>query len=154
VTTPRRSLLLLALVWVPACHHKTPEERIRSQVLAMAQAAEERKLGEIMEHISSRFHSSEGWDRDEVKSVLASEIFQGRFVRVFVAGLDVSLDSDTQARMKGKFVLGRSDAKTLQDLVGQSQMDAYEITGELELEDGDWRFVSASHRPLDAKEIL
>jgi hypothetical protein len=155
VRVPRRWLVLLApLTMALACHKKTPEEQIRSDVLEMARAAEERRLSEIMEHISRRFHSAEGWDRDEVKGVLASEILRGGLVRVFVANLDVSLESSTRARMKGKFVLGRSDAKTLQELLGQSQIDAYQIDGELELEDGLWRFVSASHRPLDSKDIL
>jgi len=138
----------------PACHRKTPEEQVRSEVLAMARAAEEPKLGDIMEHISVRFHSAEGWDRDEVKGVLASEILRAGRLRVFVADLDVTLDSSSRARMKGKFVLGRSDAKTLRELLEQSQIDAYEIDGALELEDGDWRFVSASHRRLDSKDIL
>jgi hypothetical protein len=147
-------VLLAALPLAAACHRKTPEEKIREEVRAMAHAAEERRLSDVMEHISPRFHSAEGWDRDEVKGVIATEIMRGAGVKVFVAHLDVSLESDTRAKMKGQFVLGRSDAKTLEDLLGQSQLDAYEIDGELELEDGDWRFISASHRPLDPKQLL
>ncbi|HEX4622783.1 MAG TPA: hypothetical protein VH208_14560, partial [Myxococcaceae bacterium] len=126
-------LLWVAVPWAAACRQKTPEEKIREEVLAMARAAEERRLTDVMEHISTRFHSAEGWDRDEVKGVIASEIMRGALVKVWVAHLDVSLDSSTRARMKGQFVLGRSDAKNLQDLLGQSQVDAYEIDGELEL---------------------
>jgi hypothetical protein len=161
VSLSRRWVLALAaalaglLIWIlwprgPV----TPEERIRRQVIDMARAAEHRDLSFIMEQVSPRFRSHEGWDRDEVKSVLASEILRGQWVRVFVVDFQVTVDTPRHAQMKGKFWLGRSDAKTLKELAAQSQVQGYEIDGELELEDGDWRFVSASHQPLDPSQFL
>jgi hypothetical protein len=89
-----------------------------------------------------------------VKGVLAAELFRGEWVRVFVADLDVTVDTPQRAHLKGQFLLGRSDAKTLKELAAQSQVQGYEIDGVLELEGEQWRFISATHRPLDPTQFL
>jgi hypothetical protein len=149
------ALALGGAAWVlwPA-GEESPKERIEREVTQMARAAEKRDLGFVMERISPRFRSSEGWGRDDLKGVLAAELLRGEWVRVFVADLDVTVDTPQRAHLKGKFLLGRSDAKTLKELAAQSQVQGYEIDGALELEGGQWRFLSATHLPLDPSQFL
>jgi hypothetical protein len=126
-------------------------ELVLRTVVQMAHAADERDVPGVMEHVSERFRSAEGWDQRELKAVVAHQLLSGQWVRVFTSEVEVTVTSPTQVELTGKFVFGRSAAKRLEDLARDSVLAAYAVEGRLEKEsDGEWRFVWASHRPLKA----
>ncbi|HEY8206855.1 MAG TPA: hypothetical protein VIG99_05190 [Myxococcaceae bacterium] len=133
----------------------TPEELILRKAVAMADAAERKDLGFIMKQVSERFRTEDGSSRDDVKGLLAGQLFRGEWVRVMTANVDVTMTSAATADFHGTYIFGRSEAKTLKDLAKESVIAAYEITARVEREsDGEWRFVSASWATADAASLL
>lgn len=128
----------------------SPEELIRQKAVQMAAAAEKKDLGFIMEQVSRDFRTEEGVSRDEVKGVLAGQLFRGQWVRVFTSDIEVSMTSAQSADFKGSYIFARSEAKVLKDLAKESVIGSYEITAKVLKEaDGEWRFVSATWRQAD-----
>ena len=131
----------------------SPEERIRRQVEEMAGAAEERDVGGILEHVSEKFRGEQGMGRDELRGYLAGQVLRGEWVRVLPMDLEVTLAGEDGADFSGKFVLARSEGDMAEQARAGS-VTAYLITGQLRREDGEWRFVSARHRPIDAADLF
>lgn len=133
----------------------TSEELIRRKAIAMADAAEKKDLGFIMKQVSDRFRTEDGLARDEVRGILAAQLFRGEWVRVFTANVEVTVTSPTTADFRGAYIFGRSQAKVLQDLAKESVIASYEITARLEREpDGEWRFVTATWRQADPSSLF
>lgn len=134
---------------------ETPEDLIRRQVIRMARAAEQQDLSAVLEGISERFRGPESGGRQEVKQLLAAQLFRRNWVRVFVADQQVTLISPTEAEFVGKFVLGGAEATELKTLAQESVVGSYEIKGKLAQEgDGQWRFVTASYRQLAPGQVF
>ncbi len=157
-----RVLLLLAVVsaalaaWLlwPAKKH-SPEQVIVREVNRMVDAAEKRDVGGVVEYVSERFRTTDGsMDRQQLKGFLAAQMLRGEWVRVWAVKLEPTVTSPTTANLVGTFVFGRANAASVKELPQASVFGQYEITGALELEqDGIWRFVSASYRPVDATQL-
>ena len=131
------------------------EELIKRKAIAMADAAQRKDVADVMKEVAPSFRSDEGMGRDEVRGVLAAQILRGEWVRVFTTGLEVSLTSPTTADFKGNYIFGRSEATDLKDLAKESVISAYEITARLQREsDGEWRFVWAKWRQVDATALF
>lgn len=127
-----------------------PEELVTQQVVEIARSAEQRKVGPILEKVSSTFHTDTGLGKDELRGILAREVVGGQWVRVFVTEIDPHLVAPDRVEVTARFVFGRSDAKQLKDLARESVLSAYEVTATSQHEaDGQWRFVEAKYRQLD-----
>ena len=153
MSTPRGyGIRLLCLTTVAAvsfgCRTKSAEDTVRERVLTMARAAEDRKLGTLMEGVSSRFHTADGLSRDELKGLLAAQLFAGRWLRVYPMKLEVRQTSPTQVEVAGTFILGRSRAVAVKDLLRDTSAQSERVDATFEREpDGEWRAVSAAHAP-------
>ncbi|MFZ5471039.1 MAG: hypothetical protein ACOZIN_16555 [Myxococcota bacterium] len=125
----------------------TPRELLERKVVQMTRAAEEKDLGEVMEHVSERFKSAEGLDKQGLRGILAGQLLRGGWVRVFVTDLAIAVTSDRHAALDATFIFARSDAKTLQELAKESVLSRYRVQSKVEKEtDGQWRFVSARYQ--------
>lgn len=132
-----------------------PEELIRRQAVAMADAAEKKDLGFIMKQVSADFRTADGYRKEDVRQILAAQLLRGEWVRVMTANVDVTMTSATTANFRGTYIFGRSKAKELKDLAKDSVIAAYEITGEVRREpDGEWRFVSAAWEQVEPASLL
>jgi hypothetical protein len=132
-----------------------PAELIRQRAIQMAAAAEKKDMGFIMEQISSRFRSEEGWGRDELRAYLAAQVLRGETRRVFTSDLETRMAGPTTVQLTGKYIFVRSDAKQLKDVARDTVIGSYQIDARAEKEaDGEWRFVWAAHRPVDLTEHL
>jgi hypothetical protein len=130
-------------------------DAIERRVVEMTRAAERRELGAVLDAVSERFRSGEGWDKQEVKGVVAAQILRGQWVRIFTTDLSITEVSPTRGDFQARFIFGRSQADRLEDLVRESVLSAYLIEGTFEREaDGEWRVVSARHRRLGPGELL
>ena len=132
-----------------------PEELIRRKAVAMADAAEKKDLGSIMEQVSKEFRTADGYRREDVRQMLAGQLLRGEWVRVMTANVDVTMTSKVSANFRGTYLFGRSKAKELKDLAKESVIAAYEITGEVRREeDGEWRFVAAAWEQVEPASLL
>ena len=130
-------------------------EAIEGRVRELAQAAEDRDLGELTDGVSERFRSKEGWGKPEAKRVLAAQVLRGEWLSVFVADLDAQEESPTRGTFRAKLLFARSEAQSLEGLARESVTSAYLLEGAFEREaDGTWRVVEVSHRRLGPTELF
>jgi len=138
-----------------ARHPTPPEELIRRQAVAMADAAEKKDLGFIMKQVSEEFRTADGYRREDVRQLLAGQLLRGEWVRVMTANVEVTLTSPASATFRGTYLFGRSKAKELKDLAKESVIAAYEINADVKREaDGEWRFVAASWEQVEPASLL
>lgn len=134
---------------------QTPELLIKTRVEEMADAAGKRDVAFIMEQISERFRAQGGADKQQIKGIIAAQVFRGELVQVWPVDLDVTLESPSLAQFKGKFVFARKQAADLQSALSEGGVTAYRIDGMLEKEaDDEWRFVSAEYERLEASDLF
>jgi len=146
-------------VWLLAPERpRTPEERIRAALDRAAQAAERRRVGEVMELVSQRFAGSggEGWrgDRDEVRRLLSLELLRGQWVSVVIGSAEIAVDGP-RARAHVDVVLSRAAdrGKGLAALL-PGEASAHRFRLDLEEEGGEWRVVSGAWRSIGLEEAL
>ncbi len=153
--------LVLALVAAGLVLWLWPQEEpdvrtaITRRVVKLTADAERKDLAELMDGVSERFRSGEGWGKPELKGVLLGQVLRGQWVRIFTTGLDVTPVSETRGDFQIKLIFGRSEADALEKLARESVLSAYLIQGTFEREqDGEWRVVQASHRPLNPSDLF
>jgi hypothetical protein len=131
------------------------QEAITRKIVEMTRAAEQKDVGELMEDVSERFKSGEGWGKEQMRGVLVAQVLRGQWVRLFNIGLEVKEVSPTRGDFEVKLIFGRSQADWLEELARESVINAWLVEGSFEKEqDGEWRLVSARHRPLSRAELF
>ncbi|MGZ3457663.1 MAG: hypothetical protein ACXU86_04075 [Archangium sp.] len=131
------------------------KEAITRKVVKMTDAAERKELSELMEGVSDNFQSAEGWNKQQLKGVLLSQVLRGEWVRVFVRDLQVTEVNPTRGDVQVKIIFGRSQAEQFENLARESVLSAYLIEGTFEKQrDGEWRVVQARHRSLSPTELF
>jgi hypothetical protein len=150
------ALAAVALVAVVAsrllAEPPSDEEQIRAIFADAARAAEEKRVGDAVAAVSERFRG-EGLDRAGVKQLVAFHALRGTWVSVTVAGVEVAVAGDA-ADATVDLVTARGGAgKALRDLL-PGEASAHRVACRLEREDGGWRVVSATWRPIGLGEAL
>jgi hypothetical protein len=131
------------------------KEAITRKVVKMTDAAERKDMAELMEGVSDNFQSGEGWNKQQVKGVLVSQVLRGSWVRVFVKDLNVTEVNPSRGDVQMKIIFGRSEADQLENLAQESVLSAYLIEGTFEKQsDGEWRVIQARHRSLSPTELF
>jgi hypothetical protein len=128
------------------------EERIKAIFLDAARAVEEKRIGDAVEGVSERFQG-DGLGKREVKQLIAAQVLRGEWVSVTVAGVRVRAEGDS-AEATADVVMARSGkGKSIADLL-PAEATANRIESRLAREEGDWRVVSATRRPITLAEAL
>ncbi|CAM4000632.1 hypothetical protein G4177_23015 [Corallococcus sp. ZKHCc1 1396] len=131
------------------------KDAVTRRIIAMTRSAEEKDVGGVMEGVSERFKTTDGWSRQDVHRILAAQVLRGQWVRIFTTDIQVHEVTPTQADFEARFIFGRSQADKLEDLARDSVLNAYSIEGVFEKEaDGEWRVMKAKQRRLDPSELL
>jgi hypothetical protein len=131
------------------------QEAITREIISMTSAAQEKNVGDIMDRVSDRFRTHQGWTKDQVRGVLVGQVLRGQWVRVFTTNLDVTEVSPARGDFQVKIIFGRSPGERIEDLSKETVLSAYLIEGTFEKEqDGKWRVVSARHQSLNPTDLL
>ncbi|OJH39429.1 hypothetical protein [Cystobacter ferrugineus] len=131
------------------------KDAITRRVLQMSDAAERKDMADLMDGVAESFRSEQGWDKQQLKSVLLGQVLRGQWVRVFVKDLHVTEVSPSQGDVQVKLIFGRSEADTLENLARDSVLSAYLIDARFDKQaDGVWRVVGAKHRSLSPGELF
>lgn len=131
------------------------QEAITRKIVQMTRAAEHKDLGTLMDGVSDRFKSGQGWTKDQVRGILVAQVLRGQWVRIFHTGLEVTEVSPTQGDFSVRFIFARSEAQEVEQLARESVINAWLVEGTFEKEqDGEWRVVTARNRQLDPTELF
>jgi hypothetical protein len=131
------------------------EEAIQRKIISMTRSAEEKNVAALMEGVSERFQSGQGWKKEQLRGVLVGQVLRGQWVRIFTTELSVMEVSPRRGDFTVKFIFHRSEAQELAQIARESVLNAWEVAGTFEKEqDGEWRVVEARHRQLAPTELL
>lgn len=137
-----------AIVRIAGRDERSDEERIRALFDDAARAAEERRVSDAVGGLSERFRGG-GLDRHGAKQLVAFHVLRGEWVSIGVSGARVAVDG-ARARAVVDAVLARGSGKgkSLAALLpGEASVHRFDCV--LEREEGGWRIVEASWRPVD-----
>lgn len=145
--------LAVLLLWP---QREVPQaEQVRRRVVQLVDAAEHKQLGKVMDGVSERFRSEEGWGKQDLKAVLAAQLLRGEWMRIIMDLQPPTAVSDGEVHVQGRFFFARSEAKELERLAAESVISAWLIDAVfVREEDGEWRVVSARHRRLEGADLL
>lgn len=135
-----------------AAPEPTDEERIRTLFAEAARAAQEKRVGDVMDALSERFRG-EGLDRAGVKQLVALHAFRGEWNRVAITADRIAVDGDAATAVL-HVLLARSGAGESLASVLPAAGSAYRIACTLAREDEGWRVVTAAWRPMPLDEAL
>jgi hypothetical protein len=129
------------------------EERIRLLFEDAARAAEEKRVSDAVAGVSERFRGG-GLDRRGAKQLVAFHVLRGEWVSVSVAGARVRVDgARARATVDAVLARGAGKGKALAALL-PGEASAHRFDAALEREDGEWRVVEASWRPVELGDAL
>jgi hypothetical protein len=129
------------------------EEQIRALFEDAARAAAEKRVADAVEGVSERFRG-EGLDRQGVKQLVAWHVLRGEWVSVSLAGARVRVDGGrARASVDAVLARGAGKGKALAALL-PGEASAHRFDAALEREEGGWRIVAASWRPVQLADAL
>lgn len=114
----------------------SPEDEVRQLIGQMVAAGEKRDPQGVVEGLHDAFRGPAGSDKQQVEQLLLGQFFRAQQVVVMNPMLDVTASSPTTVHFKGTFVFARDGASP--------DASRYEIEGDAEKADGEWKIVSAS----------
>jgi hypothetical protein len=138
-------IVLAALVLtIGACTKETEADKVKKVVSSVQQAAEEKKIKTIQEHLSKSYRDPKGYDYDGIKGLLAFYFFRHKTVSVYLSGLETTVNGPQatarfQAVLTAKGIDGESASIILPDALG-----AYNFDVSFRMEEGEWKIVSAT----------
>jgi len=148
------SVLLVAVVFLPACKKPVSEEdRVKTMINETADLARQKDIKGVLEHVSKDYRDPEGNDRNALKGILFV-YFQGyEKVGIFVRDIQVTVDGD-EAEAQVKVILtGGEDPDTMGDVVPKSG-GGYLIDLKLVKQDGDWMVVRGTWTDIGFTKAL
>lgn len=137
-------LAITALAPIISCTKATEEDKVKKVVTSVQQAAEEKKIKTIQEHLSKAYRDPAGHDYEGIKGLLAFYFFRHKTVSVYISGLEVAVNGPQatarfQALLTAKGVDGEEASLLLPDALG-----AYTFEVSFKKEEKDWKIMSAT----------
>jgi SnoaL-like domain len=131
-----------ALVAAAGCSQPdSPEQQVRTTLEQMELAAEERNVGDLMEHVSSEYRDAGGRGPDEISRYVRGYMLANQAIHLLtrVDGIEFPADDEARAKVLVGMVGREADAARAWDLAA----DLYEFDVALIREDGDWKVTHA-----------
>ncbi len=119
---------------------RSPEEQVRAAVEAMARAAREHDVAQVLEHVSERFSSPELGGKAELRAYLLGELLRGGTVEARVLESRAEALPGGEVAFTGRLLLGRT--------AGGIELGQRAVEATFAREDGTWRAVRARVEPV------
>jgi hypothetical protein len=153
MSTRLASAALALLVLLPACSRKqSDEEQIRTLVTSAVHAAEEKRVGDVMDVVSERF-AGEGLDKRGVKQLVAFHVLRESWVALTVSGDQVAVQGDAATATVDVVMIRSGPGRKLAELLPH-QASVHRFDLKLNREDGDWKVTSAAWRPISLEAAV
>ena len=69
-------VIVLLLALAPACSKETEEDKVKKVITSVQQAAEEKRIKTVLDHIAKSYQDPQGNDYNGVKGLLAFYFFR------------------------------------------------------------------------------
>ena len=134
-------IMLVPLVFI-ACSKETEEDKVKKVVTSVQQAAEEKKISAVLEHISKTYRDPQGNDYNGIKGLLAFYFFRHQKVSVYMPNIDIVVTGSTAKAVFQAILTGRGTGEASGGILPEA-LGAYDFEVLLNKEGGSWLFVSA-----------
>ena len=97
---PRSPFSWVVLLLLTACSDDgSPEQQVRAVIASMEAAAEERDVGELMEHVSANYRDAQGQDRTEASRYARGFLLANQSVHLLTRIESLEFPSPDEARV-------------------------------------------------------
>jgi hypothetical protein len=134
-------IMLFPLLFI-ACTKETEEDKVKKVVTSVQQAAEEKKISAVLEHISKTYRDPQGNDYNGIKGILAFYFFRHQKVSVYMPNIDIVVTGSTAKAVFQAILTGRGTGEASSGILPES-LGAYNFEVLLYKEDGQWKVTSA-----------
>lgn len=146
--TPWRLLLVLTATFLlAACGDggESPEDRLRSTIDALQQAAESRDVGDFMAHISEQYRDEDGRGHREIRALTQLQFLRNPQIHTFKVIQRIDLIGEERASVAVLAALAGSPIEGVSALSGlRAELMRFELDFE---RDGDWKITGARWAP-------
>jgi hypothetical protein len=122
----------------------SPEQQVRAVIESMELAAEERDVGDLLEHISVSYRDAQGQDRTEASRYARGYFVANQSVHLLTRIESLEFPSPDEARVK--LQVGMAGRPGEQGGAGSLTADLYNFDVVLVREDGEWKVSYADWR--------
>ena len=98
---------MIPVLLLSACSKDTEEDKIKKVLTSVQQAAEEKKIGAVLEHISKTYRDPQGNDYNGIKGLLAFYFFRHQKVSVYMPNIDIVVTGQTAKAIFQAILTGR-----------------------------------------------
>jgi hypothetical protein len=139
-----RALAFTTLVLLAGCSDDTsPEQQVRAVIDSMEQAAEDRDVGALTEHLSASYRDANGQDRAEASRYARGYFIANQSVHLLTRIESLEFPAPDEARVRLQVgMAGRGGEPGVGDL----SADLYDFDVALIREDGEWKVSYADWR--------
>lgn len=135
-------MIILFLLPIAGCPKETEEDKVKKVITSVQQAAEEKKIGAVLEHISKTYRDPQGNDYNGIKGILAFYFFRHQKVSVYMPNIDIVVTGSTAKAVFQTILTGRGTGEASGGILPES-LGAYNFEVLLSKEDKQWKIISA-----------
>lgn len=136
-----RHWLWITLLLLAACSRPGGEQRLRSQLQDMQDAAADSRVSDFMDGVSGDFTGNDGADRAALHNLLRMQVLGRTSVGVVTGPVEIEL-RESSATVRFSAVVSGGRGRFLPD-----SAQAYSITSGWREEDGSWKVYYAEWKP-------
>ena len=136
------NIFLAVLLLFPACHKETEEDKVKKVVTGVQQAAEEKKIRSVLDHISKSYQDPQGNDYNGIKGLLAFYFFRHQKISVYMPNIDIMVKGEKATALFQAILTGRGTGEAAGGILPEA-LGAYNFEVLLAQEDGSWKVTSA-----------
>ena len=141
-----RSVLMIVLLLLPlagGCSKETEEDRVKKVITSVQKAAEEKKVGAVLDHIAKSYLDPQGNDYNGIKGLLAFYFFRHQKVSVYMPNIDIVVTGQTAKALFQAVLTGRGTGETAGGILPEA-LGAYNFEVHLSKAGGNWIVTSAT----------
>jgi hypothetical protein len=135
-------ILVIPVLLLSACSKETEEDKVKKVVTSVQKAAEEKKIGAVLEHVSKTYRDPQGNDYNGIKGLLAFYFFRHQKVSVYMPNIDIVVTGPAAKAVFQAILTGRGSGEASGGILPES-LGAYNFEVHLNKEDGMWKVTSA-----------
>jgi hypothetical protein len=135
-------MLMIPVLLLSVCTKETEEDKVKKVVTSVQQAAEEKKISAVLEHISKTYSDPQGNDYNGIKGILAFYFFRHQKVSVYMPNIDIVVTGSTAKAVFQAILTGRGTGEASGGILPEA-LGAYNFEVLLYKEDGQWKVTSA-----------
>ena len=121
---------------------------------AAVKAANESKIGPLMENVSESFTGPSGMNKREAKRYIFAKLYRKQWRRIFVYESKIQIKNKSSAQVNLKVILARGDdIRTLEDIKDKTNLDSFHLELQLSHADSAWLVQKAVHKRLRPEDL-